>query len=306
MKTAEGSLLAMNEHMETISVTEPHSVGRLHTDAAVRYLLGIPRELPETGSDPCFPGLRLDGNDGMWIEILRREPGRIFSLSMKDGEVDLCTDEMMAVSRVRLFIEHWGTETDLTGEIRLSPEMRRQIANGELARDAERRQRMADGPSRVVFKKRVYMVPCLVTFAATAALAGILLLVLGTRGVPGAAAAALLALGSLGSLWLLFKRYRMEIDRSAGIIEVVAFDGASLVGELDEIQHADVRRRSKSRRRVAVFVMTQDGEKLSVGSRTWSPEDAEEIAEAINDALDLPEVDRKFLAYRRRKGRSPE
>ncbi len=299
MKTAEGSLLGMNEHMEFISSAAPQSVGRLHVDAAVRYLLGVPRALPERES----PGLRLEGRDGMWIEILRREPGRIFSLSMKDGETDLNTDEMQAVSRVRLFIEHWGTETDLTAEIRLSPEMRRQIADGELARDAERRQRMADGPNRVVFRKRVYMVPCLLLFAATATLAGILLLVLGTSGVPGAAAAALLALGSIGSLWLLFKTYRVEIDRQVGVIEAVAFNGASLVGELDEIQHADINRQSRIRDRVGVFVMTRDGEKLSVGNRSWLPEDAAEIAEAINDAVDLPEVDRKFLAYRRRQGR---
>ena len=303
MKTALGSLLALDEHLKFTSEQESRQVGRLHTDAAVRYLLGIPRELPESGPDPVSPGLRLEGHSGMWLEIVRRSPGRSFSLSMKDGEVDQGIDEMSAVTRVRLFIEHWGEETDLTSEIRLSPEQRRMIVDGERARDEERRQRMADGPGRVVFQKRVYMAPCLLIFAATAGLSGALVLLLGLQGVPGAAAAALLALGSLGGLWLLFKSYRVEVDRSAGLVRVVAIDGASVVGELAEFQHADVRKLPKNQARVGVYVLTHDGRKLGVGSRAWSTEDAGKIAEAVNDALDVQEVDRKFLAYRRQYGR---
>ena len=60
----------------------------------------------------------------------------------------------------------------------------------------------------------------------------------------------------------------------------------------------------KSQARVGVYVLTHDGRKLAVGSRAWSTKDAGEIADAVNDALDVKEVDRKFLAYRRRRGGS--
>ena len=58
MKTAAASLLALNQHMEITTDPEPHSVGRVHTDAAVRYLLGVPRRLPEERD--VAPGLRLE------------------------------------------------------------------------------------------------------------------------------------------------------------------------------------------------------------------------------------------------------
>jgi len=263
MKTAQGMLLALNEHLEFTTATEPHPLGRLHVDSAVRYLLGIPRTLPaaeEVAADPVSPGMRLEGLDGMWIEFLRRTPGRNFSLSMMDGERDQVVEEMQAVNRLRLFIEHWGEETDLTSEIRLSPEQRRQIVDMERVRDAARRERLADGDQQVVFKKRVYMLPCVLFIVGILSLAAPLYFLMGPEGVAGAAAAAMVALGALGGLWLLFKTYRVEIDRSAGTVRVVAIDGAAQVGELDDLKHADLTELPKKRSRYGVFAMTHRGD----------------------------------------------
>ncbi len=315
MKTAQGLLLALNEHLEFTAATEPHSVGRLHVDSAVRYLLGIPRTLPDEdpidarsadlreGAAPILPGIRLEGRDGRWIEFIRRTPGRNFSLSMMEGEQDQTIDEMQAVSRLRLFIEHWGEETQLTSEIRLSPEQRRKIADLERTRDTARRERRADGDLSVIFRKRVYILLGVLFVVAVCSLAAPLNFLIGPGGVAGAAAAAMVALGALGGLWLLFKTYRVEVDRRAGFLRVIAIDGAAPVGELDELKHADVTELPKKRSRHSVFVMTHRGEKFTVGSRAWTAGDAEELANAVNDALDLPEADRKFLAYRRNKWR---
>lgn len=309
MKTAQGLLLALNEHLEFTTGTEPLPVGRLHVDAAVRTLLGIPRTLPAPGADqdaesaPVFPGMRLEGRDGMWIEFLRRKPGRTFCLSMMDGERDKVVEEMQAVSRLRLFVEHWGEETHLTSEIRLSPEQRRRIADMERARDDARRERLADGHSQVVFKKRVYLLPAVLSVVGVCCLAAPLYFLLGPEGAAGAAAAAVVALGALAGLWILFKTYRVEVDRSAGVVRVIAIDGATPVGALDDMKHADSTELPKKKSRYGVVVMTNRGEPLSVGTRAWSAEEAGEIAEAINDVLDLPEADRKFLTYRRNSGR---
>jgi hypothetical protein len=324
MKTVDASLFGLNEHLELTGADGPTPMGRVHVDAAVRYLLRIPT-LPDGDSSPApegaasppgdaaeaggtgpaaAPGCRLEGRDGMWIELRRGGKGRAFRLSMKDGEQNRPIDEMQAANRVRMFIEHWGEETDLTAEIRLSPEQRRRLADLERARDDARRQRVAEG-NQVVFRKRVYQVPCLLFMAGAAGLSVALYFLLGPEGVGVTSAAAVLALGSLGALWLLFRQYRVEVDHAIGILRVVAFDGATYVGELDEFRHADVREIAEKEGALGVFVTPHEGAPVPVGRRAWPASDAVAIAEAVNDALDVVEADRKFLAYRRHQGRAP-
>jgi hypothetical protein len=302
MKTVEGALRALNDHFEYTGSEEPFPIGRLHADAAVRYLLGIPSELPAEAPVDRPPGILLEGREGMWLDLTRTESGRSFLLSMKDGETDRSTAEMQAVNRVRLFVEHWGEETDLTHEIRLSPEARRKILGRENALDAERRKRMAEGPQQVVFGKRVYQLASVLVFLGTAALAGVLVLALGTKGVPVAAAAAIVALGSLAALCLLFKTYRVEVDRRAGLIRVATLNGQHEIGRLEEIRQADVTRLEGNSALCQVTLLLAGEGKRTVGHRLWNAKDAAEIADAVNDAIDLPESERKFLAYRRRLG----
>ena len=90
----------------------------------------------------------------MRLELCRRMPGRTFHLTMKDGEQNVAIDEMQAVYRVRLFVDHHGEETEHTEEFRLPPEVRRVIRDREEVLDAERHRRLEREAPRRVFRKR--------------------------------------------------------------------------------------------------------------------------------------------------------
>lgn len=139
--------------MKTVSASlrgpgGPRDLGSLHADAGVRHLLGLRHDHGHREA----PLLRLDGHGGMWLELELAEQG--FILSMKDGEQRLPVDEMHAANRVRLFVEHYGDDTELTSEVRLPPEVRERIRKQEQALDRKRRERMATAPERAVFRRR--------------------------------------------------------------------------------------------------------------------------------------------------------
>jgi len=153
MKTVSGILTGVDRSLAATGRDEPIELGRVDADVCVRHLLGLPgRESAE--EDDCAPSLSLRGRRGMWLTLIRKDPGRILRLTMKDGEQDHRIDEIQATGRVRLFVEHWGEETELTEEIRLPPEVREMIAARERSIDEARRIRTADGPPRIVFRRR--------------------------------------------------------------------------------------------------------------------------------------------------------
>jgi hypothetical protein len=307
MKTVVGTVRGLDGNLSFTGSPDTRELGRMHADKGVRYLLGMPREVPPLEGDACPPTFKLEGRRGMWIELVRRESGQTLYLTMKDGEQDLPMDEMQAAYRVRLFIEHWGEETDLTSEIRLSPEARKELLDKERALDEERRLRLEDAPVRSEFEKRTHLVHSVLALLVAAGLAVVLVVLLGLQPAQIAAAAALVVLGLLTALVLFLRRQSVVIDREGGNVLEKSPGTKKKAHPLAEIVQADLGRPKEGRGSdlCHVLLRSEEGAK-SLGTASWSREEAAEIAEAINDAIELPESKRKFLRYRRpRPGGTP-
>lgn len=257
MKTVIGFIKGVEEHLRYTGRNETVELGEVHADRCVRYLLGLPRvKTPEDGN-ACPPTFRLEGRRGMWMEFVRPDSSPNYLLSMMNGETDLLVDEMQAVYRARLFIEHHGEETHHTMEIRLPPELRAEIRRRNAEIDSGRKKKLESAAPRVCFVQRA-------------------------------------------SAFKLFKKYELIVDRKAG--EILEQRGGKTDGlfRLKELELADVEGLGKDGRNCRVLVDVAEGrDGRPLGSAFWTEQEAIDIAEAINDAIDLPERRRRLLHYRR-------
>lgn len=310
MKTVSASLRAVDDNLRFAADAAVRPLGPVHADALVRYVFGLPHDVPaEVAADPDrAPGLFLEGRHGQWLRLVRREKGSDLRLSVKDGETDLLLPEIQAVYRVRSFVEHWGEDTELTAEIRLPPEAREMIADRERTEDETRRRRMAEAAPRDVFVKRPWLRPAVAVlvgaFLYGLAYAAALLFLPDFSPTAQMAGAAVLLFGLLLSPWLFFRKYEIVVDREHGEVREHLIGKERPLARLADLRHADVvgldGRRPERECRV-LLVRNDDGE-IEVGHGGWSGRHATQIAESINDSIDLPAARRKVLAYRRHAG----
>jgi hypothetical protein len=177
-------------------------------------------------------------------------------MTVTDGEQDHPIDEMQAVYRTRLFVEHHGEDTEYTAEIRLPPEVRAKIRDHEEDLDEARRRRLRTEALRRVFRKR-------------------------------------------GSILKLFRGYTLVVDRKQDAVFELRRGRDHLLFKLEDVYRADVEGIGERPDCRVVVELTDGTEDHPVGKVHWSEGDAVEIAEAINDGIDLSESLRKLLRYRR-------
>jgi len=188
----------------------------------------------------------------MTMEFRRLKPGRMLRMTVTNGEQDLSIDEMQAVYRVRLFVEHHGEETEHTAEVRLSPEIRQAIMEKEERLDEERHRRLMRESHRRMFRRRG-----------------------------------------------LFKSYALAVDRRANAVFEVRRGKDIEILDLDQVYRADVADIEEPGGCRVVVELKDGTEDHPVGRISWPQADAVKLAEALNDAIDLPESLRKLLRYRR-------
>ncbi len=286
MKTVKAELRGCDRDLGASPGAEPLPLGRANSEVCARYLLGLPRT--EDGS----ASLVLTGRDGMWLTFSRRDAGGIVRLSMKDGETDYRLPEIAAVERIRLFVAHHGEETELTEEFRLPEEMRRRIAARESRIDEERKARLAGAAPRRSFVFRPYRAAGLasgVVGLVVGAGAAVLLSWFGTAGwvIAGGLAGTGVALG----LILAFRSREVVVDRRRGVLEI---PGGEAPIALASIESADADEHGN----VLIGPRPEAGRRV-LRLRCPSPSEAAALAEAVNDAVGLPEGRRKLLRYRR-------
>jgi hypothetical protein len=260
MKTVVGQVRGVDENLRFTGTAEPTSLGQQSSDIWVAYLNSLPREFPPGEEDGSAPVLHLIGKSDMWLELRRKEPGEILWLSMKDGEQDYRVTEMQAIERIRLFVRYWGEETELTGEIRLPPDVRARIALEESAKDEIRRQRVDQAPKQVAFGMRASRILPFKTYELTVD-----------------REAGNITERSLGR--------PKEICRLEDVRE-------------SDVRGYEKGDASGRHFRVVVSHGESSTEK-QLGRSGWTLEEAVRIAETVNDAVDVPESRRKFLRYRR-------
>jgi hypothetical protein len=114
--------------------------------------------------------------------------------------------------------------------------------------------------------------------------------------------AAILLFGLLLSPWLFFKKYEVVVDRSHGEIREHLIGRERAVARLDAVRHADVLgldRGGAKDQRCRVLLVLRDDNEIEIAHGGWPTRTAAFIADAVNDAVDLPAARRKLLRYRR-------
>jgi hypothetical protein len=298
MKTVEGAYLGLDESMQPTGTTEERDLGRLHEDAAVSHLMGMPRSISGELDPSLLPRLRLKGRGDVFLTLARSAKAEEFLLTVTGGETDLPVADIQATYRVRAFVEYWGEETELTEEIRLSPEAREALANQEHQLDARREECLQSAAPRTIFRQRPRLRPALLIAFGGIAFGLSALVSPGPAAATGAVALALILLGGVLGILSLLGRQELEVDRDAGVLREGRGNRRSDLHRLSEVEQSDVDPKPGGRAHVLVRLGDDRGTRV-LGSSLWPVDQAERIAEAVNDAVRLPESQRKLLQYRR-------
>lgn len=305
MKTVAGAYRGLDDSMTPTGSPDRTDLGRLHDDAAVSRLLGMPRAVAADLDPAAHPALVLTGRSGVALEF-RRGPGRKeLLLTVTGGETDLPVDDIQATYRIRAFVDFWGEETELTDEIRLPPEARAALANRERHLDERREAGLAGAAPRTVFRQPPRLRPPLFLVLAGIAFGLSALVSPGPVLATGIVALLLILVGGGLGIASLVTRPEIVVDRSEGRVRGRHAGRRGDGLPIDDMEEADVEVLDDGKARVFVRLRA-DGGVRTLDSGAWSAEQAGRIAEAINDAVRLPEARRKLLMYRRTSRSRPE